>query len=202
MALVRKTDEHGAASAATLGGSLRWDSALAGVDLSLKTELAGAGGLPLLGLDLSLGLLDKGKLESPVCATGGLRVEFPFGRGASLELDASLPDKGIILAPSKEETRNFPLVLCLRYRSLVSGILPSAKRRPRSRRGDAHASRLSAADGSVKGRHDGAQFFGGAGNSRHYARALEGIVGLSPDSENRATRFLEEEEGGADVVGA
>jgi hypothetical protein len=133
MALVRKTDERPASSSATLGGSLRWDSVLEGVNLCLKTELAGKDGLPVLGLDLSLDLFDRGKLESPVVATGGARVEFPFGRGASLALYASLPDEGRILAPLLEEARNLPLVFRIRYRASISEAAHFAKRRLRSR---------------------------------------------------------------------
>ncbi|MGA2546635.1 MAG: hypothetical protein ABSF43_08820 [Rectinemataceae bacterium] len=133
MALVRKTDERPASSSATLGGSLRWDSVLSGVNLSLKTELAGKDGLPALGLDLSLDLFDRGRLESPVLATGALRVEFPFGREASLALDVALPEKGVILAPSCAEVHAARPVFCIRYRASVSGILPSIRSRPRSR---------------------------------------------------------------------
>jgi len=118
-ALIRKSEAESAESSMRFGGSLRWDSSLALFGLDLKTEITGEGGLPALGLELSLVLFDKGKLDSPVIATGGASLEFPFGAGASLELEASLPEKGIILAPSNRESKAAPLVFCLRYRALL-----------------------------------------------------------------------------------
>jgi hypothetical protein len=122
--LVRKSREHGASSQASLGGSLRWESALSGVDLSLQTELAGQGGLPVLSLDLSLEVFGGGKPESPVAATGGLRIALPFGRGASLELNVSLPENGVPLGPSRASGPAFSPVLGLRYRASAGTAAP------------------------------------------------------------------------------
>jgi hypothetical protein len=128
IALARRADECGGtrpissaarspSSSMSFGGSLKWDSSFAGLELSMKTEVEGEGGLPSLGLDASLDLYGKGRLDSPVLARGGAHARFPFGPGASIELDASLPEKGIALAPSRGGGRAPPLVLCLRYRA-------------------------------------------------------------------------------------
>ena len=122
--LVRKDKEYGASSRASLGGTLRWEAGLSGVNLSMETELSGIGGLPTLGLDLSLELFGGGKPESPVTATGGLRIALPFGRGASLELDVSLPENGVPLGPSRASGLAFSPVLRLRYRASVGTAAP------------------------------------------------------------------------------
>lgn len=116
-------------AAASLGASLRWDDALAGVKLSLRTRLAYEGGLPELGLDLALELLDKGKAESPVKATGGLRLDLPLRPGSSVLLEAALPEEGLVLAPGVGSDRVSGLALSLRYR--VSSALDAASRSQR-----------------------------------------------------------------------
>ena len=124
MQLVRKDKEYGASSRASLGGTLRWEAGLSGVNLSMETELSGIGGLPTLGLDLSLDFFSGGKPESSVTATGGLRIALPFGRGASLELDVSLPENGVPLGPSRASGPAFSPVLGLRYRASVGTAAP------------------------------------------------------------------------------
>ena len=124
LALVRQEAWAAASSLASLGGSLSWSQGVSGLDLSLKTEIAGRGGLPSLGLDLSLELFAAGKPESPVAATGGLRIAFPLGAAACLELDAALPDKGVPLGPSRASGPAFSPVLGLRYRASAGEATP------------------------------------------------------------------------------
>ena len=124
MQLVGKDKEYGASSQASISGSLHWETALSGLNLSLETELFGQGGFPVLGLDLTLEFFGGGKPESPVAATGGLLIVLPFGRGASLELDVSLPEKGLVLAPSVATAQTDPLVVGIRYRVSVSEFRP------------------------------------------------------------------------------
>jgi hypothetical protein len=140
LALTRKSGAEGAtrresgfAASMTLKGSLRWDSAFAGLDLDLKTELDGDRGLPVLGLDLSLGPFAGGEPGSPALATGGVSLEFPFGAGATLDLELSLPGKGISLAPAAGSAPIEPPLLRVRYRASFSASRPSASRRLRSR---------------------------------------------------------------------
>ena len=111
-------------SSLRLCSSLRWDSAFGGLGLEIETELAGDEGLPALGFDLSLDLFDGGSRESPALATGGASLEFPFGHGASLELKLSLPERGIVLAPSTVLSPGERPVLRVRYRASLSASIP------------------------------------------------------------------------------
>ena len=139
LALIRKSGagatrpESGFAASMTLRGSLLLDSAFAGLGLDLETELAGERGLPVLGLDLSLGLFGGGEPGSPALATGGAGLEFPFGAGATLKLGLTLPAKGVSLAPSAGSAPAEPPLLRVRYRASFPASRPSASRRPRSR---------------------------------------------------------------------
>jgi hypothetical protein len=130
LALARKAEAGGRSGSATggakpasssmrLGYELRWDSRVAGLELSLETELAGEGGLPSLGLDLSVDLLEEGEADSPALATGGARLRFPFGEGASLELRAALPEAGVILAPASGGGQAASPAFSLRYRASI-----------------------------------------------------------------------------------
>jgi len=137
-ALVKKAEEKGSSRTGTsftssetsftsslrLCSSLRWDSAFGGLGLEIETELAGDEGLPALGFDLSLDLFDGGSRESPALATGGASLEFPFGHGASLELKLSLPERGIVLAPSTVLSPGERPVLRVRYRASLSASIP------------------------------------------------------------------------------
>ncbi len=114
---------------ARLGVELDWESRVSGLGLELETGLAGRGGLPLLGLDLALTLLDKGSLESPVLAKAETSLALPFGQGGRIELRAILPQRS--LGPSPASTVLPSPQLGLRYTTVFS-VAPS-RRRPRSR---------------------------------------------------------------------
>jgi hypothetical protein len=133
MGLARRAREGGCSSSMWIGAALRWESAMNGVKFSLKTELEGEGGLPHLGLDLDIDTFDGGSAASPFLATGGASLELPCGRGAALELLASLPEEGTALSPGKGEGKLPTPDLRLRYRASISLPSPPAARRPRSR---------------------------------------------------------------------
>jgi hypothetical protein len=131
LCFAHEAELEGAKSSASLVLDASWDEAFAGTGLKLSTELAGLRGLPALGLDLGLEGLARASLESPVLATGDARLRLPFGRGAFLELEASLPDAGLVLAPSVTGSPRPEPLFRLRYRAWLSE--SSARSRPRSR---------------------------------------------------------------------
>ncbi len=129
--LSKAVSENGSGSI-MLGAIARWLATFSGLELDLETALSGEEGLPTLRLNLSLGMLDAGKAESPVVATGVTSIEVPFGKGSSLALELPLPEKGIVLGPAIDQVTD-ALLFRLRYRSSFPAC-PSRRRRPRSRR--------------------------------------------------------------------
>jgi hypothetical protein len=107
--------------------------AIDGLELGLSTDLEGSTGLPALGLNASLELFEKGLLASGVKAKAAISFAFPFGKGGSLELEAALPESGLLLEPRLcAETASSPAaaadadpvpVFSLRYRArlLIGG---------------------------------------------------------------------------------
>lgn len=135
-ALAVKRGQAEKGGAASVGATLRWGQTARDLVIRLSTAAAAKGGLPFLGLDLGLELFDGGSSTSPVLAKGGASVAVPWGRSGSLELDADLPEKGIVLeprlaSPGGREGPSAPsLVWSLRYKASFA----VSSRRPRSRR--------------------------------------------------------------------
>jgi hypothetical protein len=81
-------------SRASLGLEASWIQASAGAALTLSTDLSREEDRASLGIDLALEGFTGWSADSPVLATGSARLGLPLGRGASLELKASLPEGG------------------------------------------------------------------------------------------------------------
>jgi hypothetical protein len=114
----------------SMGAAFRMGRTFEGLTLKLATKAAMEGGLPRLGLDLALELFAGGRTSSPVLATGGIGLEFPWGETGELELDADLPEGGFALEPLSDAPTSSAIALRLRYRASFE----AAIRHPRFRK--------------------------------------------------------------------
>lgn len=96
-----------------------------GLNLGYQTELEWRKGSPALRLDLNLELFEKGLSASSVIAKAAMSIALPFGKDGSLELEAALPESGLVLEPliksagstSSTAPRAQVPVFSLRYRA-------------------------------------------------------------------------------------